>query len=213
VALALGPALMESLKNRTLALACGALVLLWVGLFSWTQIAAARARIQAIPGSTGLDGLSWFARERPVDAAIIEFLSNEPSHSIHIIEECAINPKPSAYTLFGRIAALSGRPALCGWANHVSLFQKGVRHPDYRSKNIWDLMNEREKWTQSIYAASSLDEQTRKGLRDFGVTHVVFGELEKEQHPTLTLNALSKYGRVAFRTGDYGVVELAHEIP
>jgi uncharacterized membrane protein len=214
VALALGPSLVDLARHRRIAIAGGVSFLALAGVLAWTQAATARTRIAGVPAAGTLaGGLDWFAREHPADSAIVEFLVDAPGKNLRIIEECAIGPKPSAYSMLARISSLSGRPALCGWANHVLLFQKGVPHPDYRGKNTWEILLEREKWSQNIYGLRDLDEAARKGLADFGITHVVFGEREKEHHPRVTVDALAKYGTVVFKRGEYGVIELTRARP
>ena len=162
----------------------------------------------------GLDGLKWFQQEHPSDWAIAEFLRNLPQKHIVIAEECGMPPKSSAYSSLGRIAALSGRPALCGWGQHVFLFQKpsinqqSLQPANERLKNTWEQLLDREKWLREVYSSQPASTTTQEALHKLKLTHLVFGELEKKQSPQLSLANLSHLGRIVFEREGYGVIEL-----
>jgi uncharacterized membrane protein len=162
-----------------------------------------------------LDGLAWFQKENPADWQLADQLSKIqkllPATPLRIAEECGMPPKPHSYSPLGRISALTGFPAVCGWGHHVNLFQK----PSPTQRNItqtnstWAQLLEREKWLKELYSTNILSDESKLGLQALGITHLVFGTLEKQNNPALTFADLAPRGKTIYQTGEYGIIELA----
>ena len=73
---------------------------------------------------------------------------------------------------FARISSHTGIPTVLGWANHEGLWRSNDRE-----------VGERESLVRRFYETS--DAGTALALiRKYGVTHVVLGDLERQQYPS-----------------------------
>lgn len=184
-------------------------------LFAITQWKTYEHRLTRDPQPTRLDGTAYFQKERPFDYAIVKFLQDLPGRVV-VAEECGIHPKPAAYTVAGRIATLSGRPALCGWAHHTSNFQKTILRGGFQGQPAYSNLIQRDKWISTHFQQlsetmpSEVDFiEAKENFKKLGVTHLIFGEYEKLQHPNAQLAHSDRIGKLVFRSGDFGVVELS----
>ena len=177
-------------------------------VFSLNALFAARAHAPSQKTSS-LDGLNWMRTEHPIDWKIAQFLMKLPEKNIRILEECAAQPQPGAYTYTGRISALSGRATLCGWSHHMFLFQKKFVDKELNKRSVWENILDRSKLVNSIYNGENGIDQHISSLKSLKITHIVLGEVEKTNHHNVTLGNLQSYGKVIFQTQDFGVIEIA----
>lgn len=171
-----------------------------------------RHRLERVDARSGADGFAFLATERPGDWELIQYLSKLPGRVI-LAEECGIQPKPGNYSVAGRIAAYAGRESLCGWANHVALFHTTVQSAAYRGQGAYAHLIDRDKWISAVFEQTSPEavSQALAAFKTLGVTHLVFGQWEKDKHPLMNLERLSNLGQVVYKTSDglLGVVALA----
>ena len=127
---------------------------------------AAVSRMRQRSGPLSLDARGPLARRAPGDAAAIAWLEkNAPRGSV--VLEATGNP----YTDFARISSHTGLPTVLGWANHEGLWRSNDRE-----------VAEREGLVRNFYETA--DAGTALAiLRRFRITHVVVGDLERQQYP------------------------------
>jgi uncharacterized membrane protein len=201
--------------TRTISVACVALACLYAA-FVPAQAKTFLLRSKSVDQNIkALDGLKWFEVEHQHDAGIISFLRSLQNEQIVLAEACGMPPNATAYTTHGRVSALSGWPALCGWGQHVFLFQKpslsqaDSHVPKLPKQNTWEQLLDRQKWITELYSSRPLKNETQKSLMALGVTHLIFGELEKKEFPQQTLDFLKSRGNIIYEKDGYGVVKLA----
>jgi YYY domain-containing protein len=140
-------------------------VSLFLALLYPVNVTVSRIRQRQDPLS--LDARGPLARRAAGDAAAIAWLeSNAPAGSV--VMEATGNP----YSEFARISSHTGIPTVLGWANHEGLWRSNDRE-----------VGERESLVRRFYETS--DAGTALAIiRKYGVTHVVLGDLERQQYPS-----------------------------
>ena len=125
------------------------------------------SRIRQRQGPLSLDARGPLARRAAGDAAAIAWLeANAPAGSV--VMEATGNP----YTEFARISSHTGLPTVLGWANHEGLWRSNDRE-----------VGERDGLVRSFYETSDVGTALAI-LKKYGVTHVVLGDLERQQYPS-----------------------------
>jgi uncharacterized membrane protein len=102
---------------------------------------------------------------------------------------------PLDYGWAGRIAALSGRPGICGWTRHVWQFSRRFRRGPDAGEWTWPLFRSYEQNMRDAYVAAArygTAPQAREFLRGLGVTHVVLGVPESALFPHATAAGLAR---------------------
>jgi YYY domain-containing protein len=124
------------------------------------------SRFRQRQGPLSLDARGPLARRAAADAAAIAWLeANAPAGSV--VMEATGNP----YSEFARISSHTGIPTVLGWANHEGLWRSNDRE-----------VGERDGLVRRFYETS--DAGTALAIiRKYGVTHVVVGDLERQQYP------------------------------
>lgn len=181
-----------------------------VALLSWANAATYRNRDARTAMRGGWGGLDFLAADRPQDWLLIDALRRMPGRIV-LIEECGIQPKAGGYTVFGRISAYSGHPALCGWAHHVFLFHKKMDAGPARGQGAFGHLLERDRWTKILLesiTATPEEVQALAAVQAQGATHLVLGQVERDAHPAASLQSLAWMGKVVFENGGFGIVEL-----
>ncbi len=202
-------------QKRFVLFCTGILILFIVG--GIVQYKTFQHRLQRVNVGGGFNGMAFLEAERPADWHIIEALGQLKGRVV-IAEECGIQPKPGNYTISGRISAYSGRPAICGWANHVALFHNIVHQKEYEGQGAFGHLLDRNKWTNALFnfnKALNIDGKIMPELNDallnflkMGVTHLVWGQWEKENHKLTTLEDLKTFGKIIYLYQDLGIIEL-----
>ena len=130
-------------------------------------IVAVVAKSQASPSGGTLDGLAFARAASAGDVAVAEWLRERAAASAVVLEAPG-----QAYSGTSRISAWSGVPTVIGWGQHEELW----RGADPR-------IPQRQAEAARVYAtddpAESLDI-----LRRYGVTHVVYGDIERRRFGT-----------------------------
>ena len=140
-----------------------------------------------------LDGAAYFEKSNQDDIAGIRWLESAPPGTV--IE--AVGPQ---YSEFARVATLSGKPNVLGWAGHESQWRGGR-----------DEIGTREEDIKLIYQTNNWEDA--KGLLDlYNVRYIFIGSLE---HRTYRVNE-SKFerflGEAVFESGEVKIYEIPREI-
>ena len=125
-----------------------------------------------------LDGLAFLGEERPlVEAA--RSLPLAPG-------EALVEASGQAFTDTSRVSALTGQPAVIGWAGHEWLWRNDVGAAYDRSNDI-----------DRFYTTTDRAERCRI-VRRYAIRYVVIGRIERRQYPTLDEAGLTALGAPAY---------------
>jgi YYY domain-containing protein len=147
--------------------------------------AGAVSRSEGFVRTPTLDGTAYLQRLNPSDYESIMWLQKSVSGTPVILEAVG-----GSYTEFARISANTGLPTVVGWPGHES---------QWRGKG--DEAGQRQQDVETIYRTSD-PEVARELLREYGVTYVYVGELERQTYGSAGDMALSKFG---------GFMDVAHQ--
>ncbi len=207
-----------SINNNSATTAATAAIIIIIGTFATVQMATLRNRIAAANHASDPTGLAFFQKQHPTDAAIVLFLNTLPGQVV-LIEECGMPPKATAYTFAGRISGYSGRTSVCGWGMHSFLHHEIFRNSPRTGQHVWPYLVDIEANAQNLYAVGPMSNQEKiiqarfasQKLRDENVTHIVFGEYEKAQHPLATLEAIATaaQGTIVYKNNFSGVIQIS----
>ncbi len=142
-------------------------LLIAVGLVYTILAVPARAAEHGNPRT--LDGAAWLATARAADYAAIQWLNT------HIVGAPVIVEAPSdqyrAYVYEGRISALTGLPAVLGWAGHQLQWRGNYDEPARREQDLARLF-------------TTLDpNEARMILARYNVAYLYLGPIEREKYP------------------------------
>jgi uncharacterized membrane protein len=125
------------------------------------------SRIRQSQGPLSLDLRGPLARRAAGDAAAIAWLETN-AQAGSVVMEATGNP----YSDFARISSHTGIPTVLGWGNHEGLWRSNDRE-----------VGERDGLVRRFYESG--DAGTALSIiRKYGVTHVVVGDLERQQYPS-----------------------------
>jgi len=144
-----------------------------------------------------LDGLTFWARNRPGDAEAIRWLRDNARGAPVVVEAVG----GSYQQQFGRVASMTGLPTLLGWPFHEqqwrgSFEEQGKRQPDVEA--IYGCRRANNRCEPSGGNAAQL----QAILDRYGVTYVYIGPSEREAYGQIDLARFNQTMDVAFRNND-----------
>ena len=149
-------------------------------------------KAEASPVSGSLDGLASARRHRMSDVITAEWLRDHAPRDAVILEAPG-----RAYSSDSRMSSWSGVPTVIGWIQHEELW----RRSDER-------IAEREADVNTVYQAKDPMEM-RAVLDRYAVTHVIFGDSERERYGQESAERLGQYFRTVLVTGTTMVFEVS----
>ncbi len=159
-------------SDRSVALLVSGLWLAVVGVFlvaSFVYVPASiESRSQGFSVTPTLDGLAYYARLRPDDAAGIFWLQQHVLGTPVVVEATG-----GSYTANSEVAWMTGLPTLLGWNFH---------EVQWRGASIVGVENERKVDLDTIYRTTDPNVATRL-LAKYHATYVYVGPLEREAYP------------------------------
>jgi uncharacterized membrane protein len=161
-------------------------------VFGWLVIAAALvvaafvyvpasvlARSNGFGNEATLDGLDYFRRSQPDDAAGIEWLNRNVTGTPTVVEATG-----GSYSAFAEVAWMTGIPTLLGWDFHEI---------QWHGSSIIPLEDERKRDIDTIFRSTDV-RATQDLLTKYGATYVYVGPMERRvygQNPA----GLSKFSQ------------------
>jgi YYY domain-containing protein len=131
-----------------------------------------------------LDGTAYLASSQPADYDAIAWLNQNVQGAPVILETPGTGG--SSYVYEGRVSALTGLPALLGWAGHEGQW-----------RGSYTVQHAREPDIQTIY--NTLDvEAARSLLEQYDVTYVYVGPVERSQYEPRGLQKFARFMDVAY---------------
>jgi len=146
------------------------------------------ARSNGFREAPTLDGATYLQAQRPEDAALITWLNANAQGTPHVLEA----PPEStfgAYAYESRIATFTGLPTVLGWGGH-----------QHQWRGRTDLQAERFPLIERLYNTPDPLE-ARALLRQFEITYVVVGQVERARFSADGLAKFESLCRLVFRAG------------
>ncbi len=189
-AIAGGYAIMRLLSAPTwLYRALGALALCAVALGMVYPPMAIYARSDGFRQAPTLDGAAYL---RADDAALIAWLNANVQGAPRILE-APPDGAFGAYAYEGRMATFTGLPTVLGWGGH-----------QHQWRGRTDIQAERFPLIEQLYNTPDPTE-ARALLRQFGITYVVVGQVERARFSADGLDKFEALCALAFRVGQSAI--------
>jgi uncharacterized membrane protein len=155
-----------------------------------------RDRFQRTPESASTNGAAFLKVEHPTDWMIIDYLSRVAGPVV-LGEVCGTGStplNPYHYGMPGRLSAFSGRPSVCGWGRHTWMFQQRFSFGPHAGENIWSSFLAYEQALETVYRGTDPAALTGalRYLQSRSITHLAFGELERQLYGDQDLELLAK---------------------
>jgi YYY domain-containing protein len=188
-----GQAVAENVSRFAAAVWLAVVVVLAGAAFVYAP-AALEARSNGFTNPITLDGLEYYARFQPDDAAAIAWLNQNVPGTPTIVEATG-----GSYSEFGEVAWMTGLPTLLGWDFHEI---------QWRGEAVLPIENDRKRDIDTIYQTT--DNKTAQALlQKYGATFVYVGPMEKNVYKSNPAG-LAKFGQfmdVAYRNGSVTIYQ------
>ncbi|HLZ09985.1 MAG TPA: DUF2298 domain-containing protein, partial [Chloroflexota bacterium] len=141
--------------------------------------ASVEARSNGFTNEATLNGLAYYQRSQPDDAAAIGWLNQHVSGTPTLVEATG-----GSYSAFGEVAWMTGIPTLLGWDFHEI---------QWHGASVVPIEDERKRDIDAIYRSTDA-RATLDLLAKYGVTYVYVGPMERQvygQNPA----GLSKFSQ------------------
>ncbi len=153
--------------------------------------------LTAIPSKAGgfhgkptLDGIAFFRKAYPDDAAAIAWLEENVQGTPVVLEATG-----GSYTDAARVSEITGFPTLLGWGGHELQWRGSYKIP-----------GERETAIKKIYQSAG-EKELPAVLSRYGIRYVYVGRIEREKYH-ISPNRLRLFDRVMERVYDRGSVRI-----
>lgn len=128
-------------------------------------------------GYKGLDATAFMNTEMPDDMQAINWLNANVSGMPVVLEA-----NGNSYTDYQRVSVMTGLPTILGWRTHEWLW-----------KSDEDKVKFRESIVESIYSSTD-EEEVKKLLKEYDVSYIYVGKLEREKFPSINEDLIQKLG-------------------
>jgi YYY domain-containing protein len=125
------------------------------------------SRSQGFSVTPTLDGLAYYARFQPEDAAAIKWLNDHVTGTPTILEATG-----GSYSAFDEVAWMTGLPTVLGWNFH---------EVQWRGASIVGVVNQRKNDIDTIYRTTNQNEALTL-LKKYHVTYVYVGPMERQAY-------------------------------
>lgn len=143
----------------------GISILVWMGLFY--PVFSLDSKTNGFkPGNWTLDGTAYLRLQSPEEMSAIDWLQSAPAG---VVAE-AVPPTGGSYTQYGRVAMLSGKPAVLGWMGHESQWRGGN-----------EAMGSRQSDLERLFCSRSWEE-TQVILDKYQIRYIFVGNLERSTY-------------------------------
>jgi len=138
-------------------------------------------------GYKGLDATAFMYETMPEDMEAIEWL-NENVAGMPVVLEA----NGDSYTAYQRVSVMTGLPTVLGWRTHEWLW-----------KSDEEMVKSREKIVKSIYCSTD-EMEVRKLLKEYNVSYIYVGKLEREKFPDINEELIQRLGKMVYSSSDTG---------
>lgn len=129
----------------------------------------------------GLDATAFLETEYPYDEPAIRWLQSHVKGQPVVLEANGYS-----YTNYNRVSAMTGLPTILGAYTHEQLWRGDVEDLNEKSADI-----------ETIYTSAD-KEQVLSLLKQYQVSYIFIGQMEKEKYPALNESLLRSLGTAVF---------------
>jgi len=139
----------------------------------------------------GLNGLNWFSRRYPDDFVILNYLKENETKQVNIVEAVG-----ESYSEYARISAFSGMPTILGWRVHEWLWRAGWDKPAMRTSEV-----------EKIYLEPK-SVQAQNYLNKYQIKYIVIGSKEYEAYPEMKTREILDLGEIVVSQNNHYLIKL-----
>jgi len=132
-------------------------------------------------GYRGLDATVFMYEKMPEDMAAIDWLNANVSGMPVVLEA-----NGNSYTDYQRVSVMTGLPTILGWRTHEWLWKSDEEKVKFR-----------EAIVEKIYCSTDEDE-VRSLLKEYDVSYIFVGNLEREKFPFINEDLIKRLGRKVY---------------
>jgi YYY domain-containing protein len=166
--------------------------LLLVSIYPFFSV---RSYFNSLINYKGLDGTVWIRETYPDDYNAIRWMNRVLQKENPVIVEA----DGDSYTDYARFSAFTGYRTIIGWPVHEWLW-----------RGSYDIVSPRREDVRGIYESNDVQEVSRI-LKQYDVSYVVIGSLERQKFGMLNETNLATVGDIAFRSGETIVYRIRKE--
>jgi uncharacterized membrane protein len=141
-----------------------------------------------------LDGTAYLSHTHPDDRALILYAEREIDGQAVIAEAPG-----NQYEYAGRVSAMTGLPAVVGWAGHERLWR--------RTEAARQDIEQRVEMVRRLYEGDADD--ARRAIERYRIRYVVVGDAERLAYQALNVSTLDHVARVIFSSGETRLYEVS----
>ena len=163
-------------------------------LVSIFPIFSVRSYFDSLRNYKGLNGLAWIEEQYPDDYQAIDWLNRKGCQlsavSCQLNRTVLVEADGDSYTDHARFSAFTGLPTIIGWPVHEWLW-----------RGSYDVVSPRRDVVRKIYESEDIDE-TKELLKEFNVSYVIVGTLERQKFQNINEDKLQLFGQIVFQQGE-----------
>lgn len=139
----------------------------------------------------GLDGTVYLKPLYPTDYNAILWLNKRIKGQPVILEA-----QGDSYTDYARVSANTGLPTVLGWTVHEWLWRGSYDVPSPRITDV-----------QTLYESTDID-STKKLLKEYQISLVFVGDLERQKYPKLDEEKFKSLGKIIYQNGQTHIYKI-----
>ena len=159
----------------------GTICLLMTSGYTPTAVRQWQGNIFHKDGYLGLDATAFLETSYPKDAPAIRWLQENVKGSPVVLEA-----NGTSYSSYCRVSAMTGLPTVLGWYTHEHLW-----------RNDTEDLNEKSRQIELIYTSRDKN-QVRSLLKQYQVSYLFLGQMEREKYPALNETLLRSLGEAVY---------------
>lgn len=136
-------------------------------------------------GYKGLDATTFMENEMPEDKKAIDWLNQNVSGMPVVLEA-----NGNSYTDYQRVSVMTGLPTILGWRTHEWLWKSSEEKVKFR-----------EAIVDKIYCSTD-EEEVRSLIKEYNVSYIYVGKLEKEKFPLINEELIQRLGKKVYSSPD-----------
>lgn len=159
----------------------GVLGVLVTAGYTVTSIGQWSGQVWKIQDYKGLNATAYLEDQYPEDAPAIRWLMANVKGNPVVLEA-----NGDSYTDHCRVSAMTGLPTVLGWKVHEWLWRNDLEAVEARAAQV-----------QTIYTSAD-EAQVRGLLKEYDVSYIFIGKMERESFPSMDEDFLRSLGKVVF---------------
>ncbi len=171
-------------------------------LVSLFPIFSVRSYFDSLRNYKGLNGLAWLEEQYPDDYEGIKWLNSKSCQlsavNCQLNRTVLVEADGDSYTDHARFSAFTGLSTIIGWPVHEWLW-----------RGSYDVVSPRRDVVRKIYESEDIEE-TKSLLKQYNVSYIIVGTLERQKFTNLNENKLHLLGQIVFQQGETTIYNVAN---